>query len=654
MRAWVWGAVGLLLGGTAAADPPSIAAFMNYAKYETVKVSPHGTYLALTRRDSKHEILTVLTLPDLKLAGQTHFGDLTDVERLQWANDHRLLVQPARRYPGLIAYKAPTGEILGINADCKGAEILFGYQAGIQQTGTHVKQRESIDAPARLLATLPDEPDTVLIQSYGYGIKGDYNAVYRMNVNTGMLAKVVNSPMRDGTFVLDAGHRVAFVYGEDREGFGQLFYRPSGAEEWKLVAKETESQAFVRPVGHSSTPGEFLMLDDRDAATDGVFSFAPETGTSRLLFRKPLVDAGEPLLDPTGTPWAFAYEDHFPDYWYPDPQHPLAQVHKWLLDTFRGQRVDISSTTDDMAYVVARVSSPRVPLVYFYVDVKNRKLLQHLAAYPDLKSADLSDVDPIELKARDGTIVRGYVTTPNVAVKKKLPLIVMVHGGPYGIYDAWGFDPEAQLFASRGYAVLQVNFRGSGGRGRQFEASGYLQWGRAMQDDVTDAVKWAIADGVADPKRMCIYGGSYGGYAALTAAFREPDMFRCVVGLAGVYDLTLQFTKGDVQSVAKGVNYLKRVLGTDMDELKRRSPVYNADKIHAAVLLLHGKEDERVPIEHAYRMRAALEKAGNPPEWLSEWGEGHGFFNEANQVEAYERMLAFFAKHLGPTKDAAP
>jgi dipeptidyl aminopeptidase/acylaminoacyl peptidase len=198
-----------------------------------------------------------------------------------------------------------------------------------------------------------------------------------------------------------------------------------------------------------------------------------------------------------------------------------------------------------------------------------------------------------------------------------------------------------------------VNFRGSGGRGREFRMAGYQQWGHAMQDDVTDAVKWAIADGVADPKRMCIYGGSYGGYAALTAAFREPDMFRCVVGMAGVYDLTLQFTKGDVRTVTSGVNYLKKVLGTDMDELKRRSPVYNADKIHAAVLLLHGKDDQRVPIEHAYRMKAALEKAGNPPEWLTEWGEGHGFFNEANQTEAYEHMLAFFAKHLRESTTAA-
>ena len=646
MRARLLCAMALGFPLLAAAAPPPVTAFTNFAKYQTVKISPRGTYLAITRRETEHELLTVLTMPDLKLAGQTHFGELTDVERIEWANDHRLLVQPTRRFPGFTASKRPTGEIIGVDADMKNAELLFGYAAGKMQTGTRVKQRESVNAPARLLATLPGEPDTVLIQTYGYGIKGDFNAVYRMDVNTGALTRVAMSPVRDGTFVTDLEHRVAFVYGQDVEGRDHMYYRPSNGGEWKLLATGDDTSGWVTPVAPWSKAGEFLLLDNRDAATTGVFSFTPETGATKLLFRKPEVDAGSPSFDPSGKAWMFTYDDHFPDYWYPDPQHPLAQIHQWLRSTFRGNAVDISSATDDMAFAVARVSSPRYPLGFFYVDVKNRKLLQQLPAFPDLKPQDLADVEPIEFKARDGLVVRGYITVPNVPVKKKLPLIVMVHGGPHGVYDTYGFDNEAQLFASRGYAVLQVNFRGSGGRGRAYVSAGYRKWGHEMQDDVTDAVKWAIGDGVADARRVCIYGGSYGAFAALTGAFREPDMFRCAVGMAGVYDLSLMFDKGDIQTVTSGVNYLNRALGTDTEELKRRSPVYNAEKIHAAVLLLHGKDDERAPLEHARRMRAALEKAGNAPEWVTEWGEGHGFFDEANRAAAYERMLTFFAKHL--------
>jgi dipeptidyl aminopeptidase/acylaminoacyl peptidase len=645
MRAPVLTALALGLPLFAHAAPPPIETFTNYAKYESVTISPGGTYLAITRRHDTHEILTVLT-PDMKLAGQARFGELTDIEHIEWANERRLLVQPTRRFPGFTADKVPTGEIIGVDVDGKKAELLFGFNAGGKQTGTRVKQRESVNAPARVLARLPNDPENVLIQTYGYGIEGDYNSVYRMNIYTGALDKVVTSPVRDGTFVLDFDNRVAFVYGENIAGLTQMFYRAPKASEWKLLDTENEEGGWTIPVSPWSRSGEFLTMSNREASTRGVYLSAPETGTSKLLFRKPQVDIGSPRLDPTGKPWMFTYQDHFPNFWYPDPQHPIAQTHRWLRETFRGFIVDITGSTDDMAFVVARVSSPRKPPVYFYVDAKQPKVLLNLPTYPNLESQDLADVEPIEFKARDGLTIRGYLTVPNVTEKKKLPLIVMVHGGPHYVRDEFEFNPEAQLFASRGYAVLQVNFRGSGGRGRAFHAAGFGEWGRGMQDDVTDGVQWAIADGVADPKRICIYGGSYGAYAALTGAFREPDMFRCAVGMAGVYDLPLMYDKGDIQTIKRGVNYLKQTLGTDMEELKRRSPVHNAEKIRAAVLLLHGRDDVRAPFEHAKRMRAALEKAGNPPEWISEVGEGHGFFNEKNRAEAYQRILDFFAKHL--------
>jgi dipeptidyl aminopeptidase/acylaminoacyl peptidase len=353
-------------------------------------------------------------------------------------------------------------------------------------------------------------------------------------------------------------------------------------------------------------------------------------------------------VDPAGRAWGFAYHDHFPRYWYPDPEHPLAQLHEWLRGAFRGHDIRITSQTDDLKLAVAMISSPLMPPSYYVVDVPGRKLLIQLSSRPDLKSEQLAKVEPVEFNARDGTKIRGYLTTPRGAPEKGLPMIVVVHGGPHFVYDTYGFDFEAQLFASRGYAVLQVNYRGSGGRGREFQGAGYGRWGREMQDDITDGVRWAIGDGVADPKRICIYGGSYGAYAALTGVFREPDMFRCAVGLSGVYDLPLMFEKGDIQSVQSGMNYLKTAVGTDMEELRRRSPVYNADKIRVPVLLLHGKLDERTPFEHAKRMREALEKAGNPPEWSTEWGEGHGFFDEKNRAAAYELVLRFFAKNLGP------
>jgi dipeptidyl aminopeptidase/acylaminoacyl peptidase len=187
-------------------------------------------------------------------------------------------------------------------------------------------------------------------------------------------------------------------------------------------------------------------------------------------------------------------------------------------------------------------------------------------------------------------------------------MVVMPHGGPHGIRDVWEFDPEVQLLANRGYAVLQVNFRGSGGYGMDFGRAGYGEWGAKMQDDLTDATRWAIEQKIAPADRVCIYGASYGGFAALMGAAREPDLYRCAIGYAGVYDLELMRQAGDIPDSRGGRVYLDLVLGTDAAKLRAQSPVNNAQNIKTPVLLIHGKVDGRADYEHAKRMRAALEK----------------------------------------------
>ncbi len=631
-------------GNVAAATP--VAGFTNFATYQEVKISPRGTYLALTRRMGNQDVLTVLKLPALSPASQSQFGDLTDISTFRWANDTRILISPERRFPGSTAYKVPTGEIIGIDADGKNAELIFGYDAGKMQTGTKIAQRVGIQAAAEMLDVLPADTDNVLIQTYGYGMEGEFNAAYRMHVGTGKLTKVASSPLRNGTFLTDLNHRVALVAGADTAGDYHVYYRANESSEWKQVSSSKQFSGGLGPVGPIGND-TFLVLDNSDAPTDGAFTWNPVSGERRLLYRNPSADLQTLGTDTSGAPWGFIYTDHFPQYWYPDPEHPLARTHRMLRGIFKDSVIRITSQTDDLSMAVARVSAARFPPVFLVVDVKNQKVLQALQSYPELKPGELGSVEPIEFRARDGLSIRGYLTTPNVADKKKLPLVVLVHGGPHSVYDDYDYDFERQLLASRGYAVLQVNYRGSGGRGMQFGAAGYGRWGREMQDDITDGVKWAIQDGVADAARICIFGASYGAYAALTGAFREPALFRCAIGMSGVYDLPLMFDKGDIRSIDSGVNYLKQAVGTDTEELRRRSPVYNAESIRAAVLLLHGKDDERAPFEHALRLKAALEAAKHPPEWFTEWGEGHGFYDEKNRAAAYERILGFLAKHIG-------
>lgn len=226
-------------------------------------------------------------------------------------------------------------------------------------------------------------------------------------------------------------------------------------------------------------------------------------------------------------------------------------------------------------------------------------------------------------------------------------MVVMPHGGPHGPYDEWGYDPDVQLLASNGYAVLQVNFRGSGGYGQDFEAMGYQKWGREMQDDITDATLWAINERIADPDRICIAGASYGGYASLMAVVREPDLYQCAIPIAGVYSLPMMRKKGDYRRNRRASNvFLDDYLGRDEDDLIARSPAYHVDQIKADLFFIHGTEDVRVPIDQAEFVRDQLDDAGISYEWM-ERDEGHGFTQLENRRDMYEAILMFLDQHIG-------
>jgi dipeptidyl aminopeptidase/acylaminoacyl peptidase len=331
-------------------------------------------------------------------------------------------------------------------------------------------------------------------------------------------------------------------------------------------------------------------------------------------------------------------------YRWLSPDHPAARLHEAMQRAFAGDEVRFISHSADGKRAIVVVESDIAPAEYYLLDTDTKKADVISAARSWVDIEKMRPKEPIELEARDGTALHGYLTRP--AGDGPYPLVVLPHGGPHGVRDAWGFDWEAQLFASRGYAVLQVNFRGSGGYGIDFLEAGYREWGAAMQDDVTDATNWAIEQRVASADRICIYGASYGGYAALMGAAREPTLYRCAIGYAGVYDLPLMFESGDVPDSELGVDYLNRVLGTDVADLRSRSPTAHANTIEAAVFLIHGTEDWRADYKHGIRMKEELERAGKHVEWLSLRHEGHGAYADATRLEVYQAILAFLDEHL--------
>ncbi len=305
---------------------------------------------------------------------------------------------------------------------------------------------------------------------------------------------------------------------------------------------------------------------------------------------------------------------------------PSARFYRALERAFPGQTLVITSVTSDGALAVAFVQSDVNPGDFYVLDTQALKADFIRASRAWIDPRTMRPREPITLQARDGLQLHGYVTRP--AGPPPHPMVVLPHGGPHEARDWWEFDDEAQLLANRGYAVLQVNYRGSAGFGIDFKSSGYKEWGARMQDDLTDATRWAIENKIAAPDRICIYGSNYGGYAALMGVAREPGLYRCAISFAGNYDLEVLQSSRRLQSNRNGRTYIEETLGDDPAQLRARSPVHLATSIQAPVLLIHGTEDFRADINQAQAMRTALERAGKRFEWLALKREGDWIYDE--------------------------
>ena len=317
---------------------------------------------------------------------------------------------------------------------------------------------------------------------------------------------------------------------------------------------------------------------------------------------------------------------------------------------FSGYQYGIADVTDDESMYLIAVTSDRLVGRYYTYDPRKNKFTFLYDLMPQLKEEDMAEMRPIVFKSRDGKTIHGYITLPKAAADGKVPLIVNPHGGPQGVRDHWSFNPETQLFASRGYATLQVNFRISGGYGKDFFKSGFKQIGRKLMDDVEDGLQYVIDEGWADRQKVAIYGASHGGYAVLRGLEKTPDLYTCGVDYCGVANIfTFMSSMPDYWkpfiNIIKGYWY-------DVDDPEEKaiarevSPVYHIDRIKKPLLVIQGGNDPRVNIGESDQIVEALRKRGFAVPYMVKYDEGHGFHKESNQIELYRTMLGFFAENL--------
>lgn len=321
--------------------------------------------------------------------------------------------------------------------------------------------------------------------------------------------------------------------------------------------------------------------------------------------------------------------------------------YNMMKDKFKGYEVNIYSTNDNEDKFMVWVGNDKLPAKFYIYDKKTGETTFMSTARPWLKEEYMATMKPIEYKSRDGLTIHGYLTLPKGVDAKNLPVIVNPHGGPW-YRDQWGFNNEVQFLANRGYAVLQMNFRGSTGYGKEFWLKGSKEWGRKMQDDITDGVNWLIKEGIADPKKVAIYGGSYGGYATLAGVTFTPDLYACAVDYVGVSNMfTFMNTIPPYWEPFKKQMY--ELVGDPVKDsalLAEVSPALHVGNIKAPLFIAQGANDPRVNKAESDQVVEALKKRGVAVEYMVKNDEGHGFANENNRIDFYKAMEKFFDKHL--------
>jgi dipeptidyl aminopeptidase/acylaminoacyl peptidase len=547
-----------------------------------------------------------------------------------WAHDNRhlLYLQDRGGDENWRLYRVRPGE--------GGAEDLTPFDGVQVQLLAHEKQR-----PHELLIAMNRDDERL-------------HDVYHVDLPTGALTQVAKNPGDVSSWLADLELNVRGAVAATPDGGTLLRVRNDASGPWRtLVTWGPQDALGSGPVGFTHDGDALYLLDSRDANTGRLVRLDLASGRRAVLAEDPRFDVSGVVLHPdtravqlvgftrARQEWTVLDRAIEPDVAAIRALHP-------------GDFAIVDRTHADDTWVVAFTRDTE-GVSYWRYDRAARRGRRLFATRPDLARYTLAEMRPITVTARDGLRVEGYLTLPPGVPPRDLPLVLDVHGGPWH-RDEWGYDAEAQWLANRGYACLQVNFRGSTGYGKDFLNAGNREWGGKMHDDLVDAVRWAVDQGVADRKRLAIYGGSYGGYAALAGATLTPDLFGCAVAIVGPSNL-ITFIETIPPYWSTFLAMLHERVGnpeTDAEFLKSRSPLTFVDRIRIPLLIAQGANDPRVKRSESEQIVAAMKAKGIPHEYLVFEDEGHGFAKPENRLRFYAVAERFLARHLGGRSEPAP
>ncbi len=648
--AFAWASAGGLHAQTLTATPAAIPVqdFFRLPDVLRPTLSPDGNYLAFLARSGNRLGLAVI---DIEKRTSRMIATLPDADIIEhyWVNSTRLAFVTGNVFDAAGTVSPwRTGGLFAVDRD-GGDTRRLALPMG--------DGRSLIVRPryTRVMATLADGGDDIIVAANERDF--DSSDVYRLNTRTAR--KTLLSYDNPGDVQLwaldrDGLPRAAF---SSKGTQTRVFYRRDEKSAWLkwFEGDFREPVSWVSAIGYDGGIIGFGLRDKSAAAmansrqTAALLRLDEQGQTQQVLASRDDYDMAQPVFDPVAKKLVGAsyIGERQTVVWLDDNWAALQRQ----IDQGLPNAVNVFLPPEQGKRMLVRSYADRNPGTVYLYDFRTRKLEFLIDTRPWLKPAQMAESRIVKFAARDELPLSALLTLPKDSAGKKLPLILIAHGGPWGPPYSWGWDAEAQYFASRGYAVIQPNFRGTTRLGLKHQLASYKQWGLAMQDDLSDTALWAVKAGIADPKRMCIYGASYGGYAAMQALVRTPELFQCAANYAGITDLQLfhSVTWSDI-SDSDFLRYLLPVMVGDPDrdkaQLRATSPALNADKIRMPVFMAYGGEDRRVPIIHGERMRNALEKLGKPVEWMVKTEEGHGFTQLDNRVEFYSRLEAFMKRAI--------
>ena len=636
-----------------AAPRPPVAAFFDNPTFTGALLSPSGKYLALrVGGKGQRDRLGVLELATDKVTVVGSFED-ADIGSFAWVNDERLTYSAADRQVAQGDVRYGPG-LYAVNRDGSNFRQLVNRSSHFITVSTGA--REPLPWNTFLLRqNAGQNSDYVYVTHPNFDGPGQvsYVDLQRLNTVNGRITSV-SRPGDSRSWILDNKGEPRLTRTVEK-GSSFIQYLDPETKEWRKLTSFTTyigGKDWFAPLAFGPD-GTFYVIAHKGQDKSTVHTFDLKTGTV----------SDQPLIQVSGF--------DFRGYLIMDENKLLgvrywgeAEDTVWFAPAMKAIQADVDQLLPGTINLITRPTRAETPwlLVVSYSDTLPRttllynsatKALRNVgSAHPDILPEQMAHEKAVHYQARDGFDIPAWLTVPR-GEGKHLPLVVLVHGGPYSRGGSWGWDADAQFLASRGYAVIKPEFRGSTGYGSAHFRAGWKQWGLKMQDDITDAARWAIAQGIADPKRVCIAGGDYGGYAALMGLIREPELFRCGIDWAGVTDINLLYDghwsfTSDLPEAYKqyGMPVLVGDQQKDAEQFKATSPLLHAGEIKQPLLLAYGGSDYRVPLYHGSKFYQAVKQSNPQVEWIEYPEEGHGWYLPQNRIDFWTRVEKFLAKNL--------